>query len=123
MLNSHVAVKYDNEISQVATYETNKADGCGPDLPDIYGLGSMTKNDAVIMLREGKRCMAFLGKGGYHIHWSEGTRLLLLQESPAGHLVIPCDSFEGAESERYQAFITDSFQKRDKSPSQDNPLS
>ena len=67
----------------------------------------MTKGDAVILLREGKRCIAFPGKGGYKITWSEGTKLLPLTESPSGHLVIPCDSFEGAAADCPQAFVTD----------------
>ena len=70
------------------------------------GLDSMTKGDAVILLREGKRCIAFPGKGGYKITWSKGTKLLPITESPSGHLVIPCDSFDGAAADCPQAFVT-----------------
>ena len=106
VMTAAVAVKYEATAPQVANYEANIADGCGADLPAIYGLDSMTKGDAVILLREGKRCIAFPGKGGYKITWSEGTKLLPLQESPSGHLVIPCDSFEGANTASPQSFIT-----------------
>ena len=67
----------------------------------------MTEKDAVLILREGKRCMAFPGKGGYKIEWSPGTKLLPLDTSPSGHLVIPCDAFQGATEEISQTFITD----------------
>ena len=69
----------------------------------------MTEGDAVILLREGKRCIAFPGKGGCKITWSEGTKLLPITESPSGHLVIPCDSFDGADAGCPHAFVTDHF--------------
>ena len=61
ILTAAVAVKYEASAPQVANYEANIADGCGADLPAIYGLDSMTKGDAVILLREGERCIAFPG--------------------------------------------------------------
>ena len=73
----------------------------------LLGLDSMTEKDAVLILRNGKRCMAFPGKGGYKIEWSPGTKLLPLDTSPSGHLVIPCDAFQGATEEISQTFITD----------------
>ena len=73
-LQSQIAVQYAGDKPQVAHYDANIADGCGADLPAIFGLDSMTKGDAVILLREGKRCIAFPGKGGYRIEWSEGLR-------------------------------------------------
>ena len=111
-----VAVQYEASAPQVADYEANIADGCGADLPAIYGLDSMTRGDAVILLREGKRCLAFPGKGGYKITWSEGTKLLPLQESPSGHLVIPCDSFEGAHTANPHSFITNHMSSETEMP-------
>ena len=49
----------------------------------------------------------FPGKGGYKIEWSPGTKLLPLETSPSGHLVIPCDSFQDAIVESSQTFVTD----------------
>ena len=51
--------------------------------------------------------MAFPGKGGYKIEWSEGTKLLPLETSPSGHLVIPCDSFQDATTGSSHVFVTD----------------
>ena len=79
---SQIAVQYAGDKPQVANYDANIADGCGADLPAIFGLDSMTKGDAVILLREGKRCIAFPGKGGHRIEWSEGTKVLPITESP-----------------------------------------
>ena len=106
-LQSQIAVQYTGDKPQVANYDANIADGCGADLPAIFGLDSMTKGDAVILLREGKRCIAFPGKGGYRIEWSDGTKILPITESLSGHLVIPCDSYENADAGCAHAFVTD----------------
>ena len=103
-----VSVKYGNaQQAQVIPYQANIAEGCGSKLPAILGLDSMTEKDAVLILRNGKRCMAFPGKGGYRIEWSAGTKLLPLETSPSGHLVIPCDAFQNAIVESAQTFVTD----------------
>ena len=103
-----VSVKYGNSPkSQVIPYHANVAEGCGSRLPAILGLDSMTDKDTVLILRNGKRCMAFPGKGGYKIEWSPGTKLLPLETSPSGHLVIPCDSFQDATEDSSQTFVTD----------------
>ena len=103
-----VSVKYGNaKNAQVIPYQANIAEGCGSKLPAILGLDSMTEKDAVLILRNGKRCMAFPGRGGYRIEWSPGTKLLPLETSPSGHLVIPCDSFKDAIVESAQTFVTD----------------
>ena len=57
----------------------------------------MEKRDAVIILRKGKTCIAFPGAGGYKIEWSAWTKILPLEDSPSGHLVIPCDTFADAK--------------------------
>ena len=103
-----VSVKYGNSAkSQVITYHANVVEGCGSRLPAILGLDSMTDKDAVLMLRNGKRCMAFPGKGGYKFEWSPGRRLLPSDTSPSGHLVIPCDSFQDATTDTSHVFVTD----------------
>ena len=43
MLQSQIAVQYTGDKPQVANYDANIADGCGADLPAIYGLNPMTK--------------------------------------------------------------------------------
>ena len=108
MLEVPVSVKYGNaKQAQVIPYQANIAEGCGSKLPAILGLDSMTEKDAVLILRDGKRCMAFPGKGGYKIEWSPGTKILPLDTSPSGHLVIPCDQFHDAIVESAQTFVTD----------------
>ena len=103
-----VSVKYGNQAkAQIISYHASVADGCGSALPAILGLDSMTEKDAVLVLREGKRFMAFPGKQGYKIEWSSGTKILPLVTSPSGHLVIPCDSFQNASMDTTQIFVTD----------------
>ena len=68
----------------------------------------MEARDAVIILRDGNKCMAFPGPGGYRIEWSDGTKIIPLENSPSGHLVIPCDTFHAAEQvQETHAFFTD----------------
>ena len=103
-----IAVNYTEDETALATYDTTVAEGCGEDLPALWGLDSLQQKDAVLLLRKGKRILALPGKGGYKIHWSKGTRLLPMESCPAGHLVVPCDGFASANSKPSQdAFITD----------------
>ena len=88
-----IAVKYLDQPAIKQTYHANIATGCGKDLPAIIGLDSMKERDSVILLRDGKEMLVFPGPGGYSITWSPGTRLLPLQQSASGHMVIPCDAF------------------------------
>ena len=72
----------------------------------------MQDKDAVIVLRKGKEFLAFPGPGGYKIEWSPGTRLLPMTTAPSGHLVVPCDHFDGlaadaAPSADSTIFVTD----------------
>ena len=108
ILETPISVQYNNESTpNVISYHANVAEGCGSKLPAILGLDSMTEKDAVLLLRNGKRCMAFPGTGGYKIEWSPGTKLLPLETSPSGHLVIPCDSFQNASEDTSHVFVTD----------------
>jgi hypothetical protein len=91
-----IAVKYLDKSPMHDVFRANVAEGCGADLPAIFGSVSMQKKDAVIMLREGKEIIAFPGPGGYKIEWSPGTKLLPMIPAPSGHLVIPCDHFDGS---------------------------
>ena len=70
----------------------------------------MQAQDAVIVLRKGQDSIVLLGEGGYKIHWSEGSKVIPLKPAPSGHLVIQCDSFEGARSSQAGdalTFVTD----------------
>ena len=105
-----VAVKYKDRSPQIHPFIANVADGHGSDLPAILGKDSMEARDAVIILREGNKCMAFPGPGGYRIEWSAGTKIVPMEDSPSGHLVIPCDTFEKAEVVKdTHAFFTDNM--------------
>ena len=70
----------------------------------------MEARGALIILRDGNKCMAFPGPGGYRIEWSAGTKIIPMENSPSGHLVIPCDTFEKAEVVNdTHAFFTDNM--------------
>ena len=91
-----VAVQFQDNPATMETYKANIATGCGADLTAILGSTSMQEKDAVILLRKGKEMIVFPGPGGYKIEWSPGTKRLHMVPAPSGHLVIPCDKFEGA---------------------------
>ncbi len=106
-----IAVKFEEHPATQESYKANVADGCGADLPAIFGSTSMQEKDSVLILRKGKEMIAFPGPGGYKIEWSPGTKLLPMTHAPSGHLVIPCDRFEelptGSNEEMQIAFWTD----------------
>jgi hypothetical protein len=89
-----IAVKYEDRDATKEIYRANIAEGCGENLPAIYGLDSMQDKDSVIILRRGKEMIVFPGPGGYKIEWSPGSRLLPMKPAPSGHLVIPCDKYD-----------------------------
>jgi hypothetical protein len=89
-----IAVKFADQAATQETYRANIAEGCGANLPAIFGAVSMEEKDTVLILRKGKQLMAFPGPGGYKIEWSPGTRLLPMVAAPSGHLVVPCDRFD-----------------------------
>ena len=88
-----IAVKFKEQPATMESFRANVAEGCGEHLPAIMGLTSMMERDCVLMLRKGEPVLAMPGPGGYKIEWSPGTKLLPLEHSPSGHLVIPCDEF------------------------------
>ena len=103
-----VAVKYQDEPPQVHPFHANVADGSCASLPAILGKGSMESRDAVILLRRGTTCMAFPGPGGYRVEWPGDTSILPMEHSPPGHFVIPCDTFQDAETQQgVHSFYTD----------------
>ena len=72
----------------------------------------MQDKDSAIILRKGQEINAFPGPGGYKIEWSPGTKLVPMIPAPSGHLVIPCDHFDGggsssADPTEHMAFCTD----------------
>ena len=90
-----IAIKSEGAIGTTAdNYHSNVADGCGVDLPAIMGNKSMKDKDAVIILREGKEAMAFPGPGGYKIEWSPGTKIVPMQNTQSGHMVLQCDHWD-----------------------------
>ena len=93
-----IAVKFQDHDASKETYKANVAEGCGADLPAIWGSVSMQEQDTVLILRKGKEMIALPGPGGYKIEWSPGTRLLPMTPAPSGHLVVPCDRFDELKS-------------------------
>ena len=93
-----IAVRFQDRDATAETYKANVANGCGANLPAIWGSVSMQEQDAVLLLRKGKEMIALPGPGGYKIEWSPGTRLLPMTSAPSGHLVVPCDRFDELKS-------------------------
>ena len=105
-----IAVRFADEEATRDTFRTNIATGSGADLPAILGSISMQEKDAVIILRKGREMIAFPGAGGYKIEWSPGTKRLPLVPAPSGHLVIPCDHYDGLDHNKKAeplTFMTD----------------
>ena len=101
---------FKNGGRRIHSFTANVATGHASQLPAIDGLDSMQAQDAVIVLRKGQESIVFPGEGGYKIHWSEGSKVIPLSTAPSGHLVIQCDSFEGARSSQSGdalTFVTD----------------
>ena len=46
-------------------------------------------------MKEGEESLTFPGPGGYKIEWNPGFTRIALNRAPSGHLVIPCDGFQG----------------------------
>ena len=70
----------------------------------------MKEKDTVILLREGKECVAFPGPGGYKIEWSPGTKLVPMQTTKSGHMVLQCDSWDQLRHTKHEdaiSFTTD----------------
>ena len=61
------------------------------DVPALLGLAPLTDLRALIDLTHDKLIM--LGPGGYEAKLSPGTRVLQLQRSITGHLMLPCSEF------------------------------
>ena len=66
----------------------------------------MKEKDAVIILRDGKEAMAFPGPGGYKIKWSPGTKIIPMQTTKSGHMVLKCDSWDQITSKNKEDSIT-----------------
>ena len=94
-----IAVKYKELPAAKECFKANIAEGCGADLPAIWGMDSMQEKDSVLILRKGQELVAFPGPGGYKIQWSPGTKLLPMTPAPSGHLVIPCDHYDALSTE------------------------
>ena len=106
-----IAVGFEGQHAEGATYEAHVVEGPGENLPAILGSISMAEKDAAIILRKGKEMMVFPGPGGYKIEWSPGTKLLPMEISKSGHYVMPCDRFENMSKAPSQdkaiVFVTD----------------
>ena len=46
--------------------------------------------------------MYLVGPGGYEIRLSPGSEVHSLEESPAGHLMLPCSRFRGQQRQQHQ---------------------
>ena len=57
--------------------------------------------------------MYLVGPGGYELRLSPGSEMHKLEESPAGHLMLPCSRFAGRQqvqrSEESQTFVVGEY--------------
>ena len=64
-------------------------------LPALLGLNTLTKERALIDCFN--RQIVFVGKGGYRLQTSPGSRTYKLASAKTGHLLLPCDCWEMAK--------------------------
>ena len=103
-----IAVEYEDK-AQRHIHKANVAEGCGSRLPAIMRADSTQDKDAVIISHKEKETIVFLGPGGYKIRWSPGTHRLPMEQSPSGHLVIPCDKWKKVATGRVHEESTNIF--------------
>ena len=111
-----IAVEFDGVASQ-ETMQANVAEGSGGEyLPCILGLDSMTAKDGLLILRQGRQCLALPGPGGYKIEWSPGTKLLPIERLPSGHLGFTSDNYDKVNKNTTEqlSFVTDHTRPPDK---------
>jgi len=66
----------------------------GKELPALLGLQSLARQNCVLEMAPGNEHLTLPGPGGYSINWSPGTVRYKLEQSPSGHLILPCDEFD-----------------------------
>ena len=72
----------------------------GRDLPALLGLQSLARQNSILEMAPGHEFLTLPGPGGYSINWSPGTVRYKLEQSPSGHLLLPCDDFAKVSKER-----------------------
>ena len=78
--------------------------------PALLGQRSMKALRTLIDTFTGK--IFFIGEGGYELRLSPGSEMHELEESPVGHLMLPCSRFAGqrpGRSSESQSFVVGSF--------------
>jgi len=107
MVKIPIAVKWNKDQPQSkSSFVANVATGIGENLPAIMGNLSMTENDVVLVMREGKQTMIFPGAGGYKIVCSPGSKFLPMDKARSGHLVIESDHFSDQRSSATETTTT-----------------
>jgi hypothetical protein len=74
-------------------YRVPVAGDSGKDLPALLGLQSLARQNFILEMAPGNEHLTLPGPGGYTINWSPGTIRYKLEQSPSGHLILPCDEF------------------------------
>jgi hypothetical protein len=72
----------------------------GKELPALLGLQSLARQNSILEMAPGNEYLTLPGPGGYSINWSPGTVRYKLEQSPSGHLLLPCDDFAKVSKER-----------------------
>ena len=78
--------------SQPGHFRTPVVDGSGSGIPGIWGLKSMTKQDAIIDTR-GHGAVILPGPGGISMTLSPGSTVLHCERSATGHMFIPTNDW------------------------------
>ena len=74
-------------------FEAPVVEGAGKELPALLGLKSLTAQNAILQMGEGREMLSFPGPGGYTIEYSPGSVHIPLHRAPSGHLCFRADSF------------------------------
>ena len=73
-------------------------------IPALLGQKSLCRLRALLDCFNGK--IYFVGPGGYKLQLAPGSETHKLEQSPAGHLMLPCSSFHGPPQKATEVMMT-----------------
>ena len=71
------------------------------DLPLLYGLDGMERNNAVLEMRPDGPTLTFPGPLGYTVNWGPGATHIPLSKTPWGHLALSLDHSQELSQQRH----------------------
>ena len=91
----HASVPIALPSGDIGTFEANIIPGS--EVPALLGLRSMTKKRTLLDLHSNH--LMFVGQGGYDLQLSPGSRVMKLENSESGHLMLPASEWLNAKSD------------------------